>query len=54
MGFIATVTGALCVWIIMWAVGTKSFDAFMVALLIIIVAAGWRIIAPNLPGSREH
>ena len=54
MGFIATATIALCVWITLWATGTKSFDAFLLALLIITLAAGWRIIAPDLPGNREH
>ncbi len=54
MGFIATVTGAFCVWIVLWAVGAKSFDAFLLAIVIIILAAGWRMVAANLPGKREH
>ncbi len=54
MGFIATVVGALSIWIVLWSTGTKSFDGFLLALLIITIAAGWRIISPNLPGNREH
>jgi len=54
MGFIATVTGAICVWIILWAIGAKSLDAFLLGLLIVTLAAAWRIISPNLPGNREH
>jgi hypothetical protein len=54
MGFIATATAAFCAWIVLWAVGAKSFDAFLLAIVIIILAAGWRIVSPNLPGNREH
>jgi hypothetical protein len=54
MGYIATVTAGLCAWIVLWAVGAKSFDAFLLALVIIILASGWRMVAPNLPGNREH
>lgn len=54
MGFIAISTAAFSVWIVGWAFGLKSFDAFLLAILIIILAAAWRVVAPNLPGNREH
>jgi hypothetical protein len=54
MGFIATATAAFSAWIVLWAFGMKSFDAFLLAVIVIILAAAWRIVAPNLPGNREH
>jgi hypothetical protein len=54
MGMIATITGALCVWIVLWAIGAKSFDGFLLAIVIAIFAVGWRMISANLPGNREH
>ena len=35
MGLILTVTAGLVVWIVLWALGAKGFDAFMLATLII-------------------
>ena len=32
-------TFALTLWVVLWAIGVKSFDAFLLALLIIIVGA---------------
>ena len=31
MGLILTVTAGLVVWIVLWALGAKGFDAFMLA-----------------------
>ena len=39
MGFILTVTAGLIVWIVLWALGAKGFDAFMLATVIILVGA---------------
>jgi Mn2+/Fe2+ NRAMP family transporter len=50
--FLATIAG-LVVWIVMWAVGVKSFDAFMVMLLIILLGCTAHILAPFLPGNRK-
>jgi hypothetical protein len=53
MGLVLATTAALCIWIVMWALGAKGFDAFMVVLAIVLAAATARIIAPYLPGNRE-
>jgi hypothetical protein len=45
---LATVLG-LVVWIVLWAVGAKSFDAWMLGLAIVLVAATARIVARYLP-----
>ena len=52
MGLILTTTAGLCLWIVLWAIGVKSFDAFLLTLGMIIVAATARMILPSLPGSR--
>jgi hypothetical protein len=52
MGLILTTTAGLVVWIVLWAIGVKSFDAFLLTLGMIILAATARMILPSLPGSR--
>jgi hypothetical protein len=54
MGFIAAATAGFCVWIAVWAVGAKSFDSFMITILILILASGARIVASYLPGKRDN
>jgi hypothetical protein len=50
MGLVLGTTFALILWIVMWAVGFKSFDGFMLALTIIMLGATVRILKPYLPG----
>lgn len=52
MGLLLTFTAGLIVWIVLWAVDFKAFDAFLITLLVVIVAATARIVAPYLPGNR--
>jgi hypothetical protein len=54
MGFIAAATGGFCVWIVIWAISAKGFDAFLITVLILILASGVRIVSPYLPGNRER
>jgi hypothetical protein len=54
MGFSFAVTAALGLWIILWALGAKGFDAFLVSLLVIVVAVGVRMLLPYLPGARHQ
>ncbi len=54
MGLFYTVMTALALWIVLWGVGLmKSFDAFFVAMLIVLLAASGRILLAYLPGSRR-
>jgi hypothetical protein len=53
MGLILTVTGGLVVWIVLWALGTKGFDAFMLASAITLVGASLKILSGYLPGRRS-
>jgi hypothetical protein len=53
MGLILTVAAGLVVWIVLWALGSKGFDAFMLAGAIILVGATLRILSGYLPGRRS-
>jgi hypothetical protein len=50
MGLVLTVTAGLILWVVLWALGAKGFDSFMLATLIIVVGASVKIIAGYLPG----
>jgi O-antigen ligase len=52
MGLLLTTIAGLVVWIVLWAIGVKSFDAFMITIAMIVVAATARVFAPYLPGNR--
>jgi hypothetical protein len=53
MGLVLTVTAGLVVWIVLWALGTKGFDSFLLATAIILVGASLKILAGYLPGRRS-
>jgi hypothetical protein len=53
MGFVLTLTAGLVVWIVLWALGAKGIDAFLLATAIILVGASVRILSGYLPGRRS-
>jgi hypothetical protein len=53
MGFIITISGALVAWIVLWALGVKGFDAFMLAAAVIVAGASLKILSGYLPGRRS-
>ena len=53
MGVLLTLIAGLVVWVVLWAVGANGFDAFMVTLLMLVIAAAGYLLAPNLPGRRR-
>jgi hypothetical protein len=46
-------TTALVIWLVLWAIGAKPIDAFMVATLIIVVGVTLEIVKRYLPGRRR-
>jgi hypothetical protein len=52
MGLFLTFVAGLVLWLVLWAIGIKSFDAFMVTVLMVVIAASARIVSPYLPGNR--
>jgi hypothetical protein len=53
IGLLLTTIAGLSVWIVLWAIGVKSFDAFMITVGMILVAATFHVFAPYLPGRRQ-
>lgn len=53
MGTILATTAGLCIWLIMWSVDVKALDAFLVTLLIMILALTVRMLLPFVPGNRR-
>jgi hypothetical protein len=41
-------TSGLVAWIVLWSLGAKAFDAFMVTVLVLLVAATVKMVAPAL------
>lgn len=52
MGFAVAVTFAFCTWVVLYSVGLKSFDGFLLALIIIVTAAGARILSRKFSEDR--
>ena len=53
MGLVVVTTIGLVVWLVMWALGIKALDAFIITVLLVLVGATMRILAPFLPGNRD-
>jgi hypothetical protein len=54
MGLALATTFALAVWIVLWAIGAKGFDAFMISIVIIVIGATVRLLSPYMPGRRSR
>lgn len=54
MQLVLFTTFAACTWLVLWAIGAKPFDAFLVAALIMIIGAAQYLIVPFLPGKRQE
>jgi Mn2+/Fe2+ NRAMP family transporter len=53
MGLLLTLIAGLVVWIVLWATGVKGFDAFMITIVMVLIAAALHIVAPFLPGHQR-
>ncbi len=45
-------TFALVLWIVLWSIGATAFDAFMLAVLIILIGATLESLKKYLPSKR--
>ena len=50
MGLVLATTFGLVLWIVLWAIGAKALDAFLITTVVILVGATGKILAPYLPG----
>jgi len=53
MGLVVAATFGLIVWIVLWALGIKAFDSFLITVLVVLLGATVRMLAPYLPGNRR-
>jgi hypothetical protein len=53
MGVLLTLIVGLALWIVLWAIGAKSFDAFLITMVMVLVASAAHLIWPTLPGNRD-
>ena len=54
MGVLLTLIAGLVVWVVLWAIGAKSFDAFLITLVMLVIAAAVRLLMPYMPGNRRQ
>jgi hypothetical protein len=54
MGLLLTFIAGLVVWIVLWAIGVKGIDAFLITIAMVLIASAARIIAPFLPGNQPE
>jgi Mn2+/Fe2+ NRAMP family transporter len=53
MGVLLTLIAGLVVWIVLWALGQRAFDAMLITMVMLVIAAAVRLVAPYLPGNRR-
>jgi hypothetical protein len=53
MGVLLTLITGLVVWIVLWALGWRAFDAVLITALLLVIAAAVRLVVPYLPGNRR-
>jgi hypothetical protein len=54
MGLLLTLIAGLVIWIVLWALGAKAFDSFMITVVMLVIAAAVRLVTPYLPGNRRQ
>jgi len=54
MGVLLTLIAGLVVWIVLWALGWRAFDAVLITMLMLVIAAAVRLVVPYLPGNRRN
>ena len=52
MVLLLTTIAGLVVWIVLWAIGVKSFDAFLITMLMILIAGGVQVFSSHLSARR--
>jgi hypothetical protein len=53
MGLLLTLIAGLVVWIVLWAMGTKGFDSFLITIVMLLIAVGVHLVMPFLPGNQR-
>ena len=54
MGLLLTLIAGMALWIVLWGTGLmKSFDAFLIMLVLVLLAATAKLVTPYLPGGDD-
>jgi hypothetical protein len=53
MGLVLATTVGLIVWIVLWSLGAKAIDGFLITTVIVVLAATAKMLVPYLPGNRD-
>lgn len=48
-----TATLSLSLWIVLWSIGVKAVDGFLLVLLFVVVAVGVKVLLQYLPTARD-
>ena len=54
MGLAYSIVASLCLWIVLWALGYKALDSFLLAALLMIVAVTVQMLAKYSPSKRTR
>lgn len=56
MGILLTTTAGLVVWIVLWSIGVKAIDGFLVTIVMVFLAVGAHILVRYVPNrsQRDH
>ena len=54
MGIVLATTAGLIVWIVLWSLGAKAIDGFMITTVIVLLGATARMLVPYLPGAKTR
>jgi hypothetical protein len=51
MGLAFVTSLAFCLWVVLWSIGVKGFDGFMITIVIVLVAGTLKSLTQYLPGA---
>jgi F0F1-type ATP synthase assembly protein I len=54
MGLVYSIVASLCLWLVLWALGVKALDSFLLAALLMIVAVTVHMLARHHPAKRQR
>jgi hypothetical protein len=54
MGLVYSIVASLCLWIVLWALGAKALDSFLLAALLIVVAVTVQMLVKYNPSKRQR
>lgn len=54
MGLVYSIVASLCLWIVLWALGAKALDSFLLAALLMTVAVTVHMLTRYIPSKRQR